>query len=59
MGTLVVVVVDVGAKDLFKVAAPEHQGPVQALSAYGLHKTLRVRVGARRTDGSLDDFDGL
>src|ERR1019366_5196020 len=59
MGTLVVVVVDVGAKDLFKVAPPEHQGPVQALGAYGPHKTFRVRVGARRTDGSLDDFDGL
>src|ERR1019366_4040324 len=59
MGTLVVVVVDVGAKDLFKVAPPEHQGPVQALGAYGPHKTLRVGVGGRRTDGSLDDFDGL
>jgi hypothetical protein len=35
---------DVLAKDRFNVAPPEHQGPVQALGAYGPHKTLRVRV---------------
>ena len=59
MGTLVVVVVDVGAKDLFKVAPPEHQGPIQALRPYGPHKTLRVGVGTRRPDRGLDDFGGL
>src|ERR1019366_5786911 len=46
-GTLLVVVENVLAKDCFKVAAPEHQGPVQALSAYGPHKTLRMSIGAR------------
>ena len=45
--TLLVVVENVLTKDCFKVAAPEHQGPIQALSAYGPHKTHRVRIGAR------------
>ncbi len=46
VGTLLVVVKDVLAKDRFKVAPPEHEGPVEALGAYGPHKTFSVRVTA-------------
>jgi len=59
MRALLVVVAEVLAEDRFKVAPPEYQGPVEALRAYGPHKTLRVGVRSRRPDGGLDHLDGF
>jgi hypothetical protein len=44
VGTMLVVVLDVGPQDLLKVAAADDQQPVQALGADRPHPALGVRV---------------
>ena len=51
-----VVVGEVLAQDGFKMATPEHEGPIEALRPRCSHKPFRVRVRPRRADGRLDDL---
>ena len=59
MRALLVVVAEVLAEDRFKLAPPEHQGPVEALRAYGPHETFSVGVRSRRPHGGLDHLYGF
>src|SRR6266498_4174306 len=54
-----VVVVDVGAQDMFELSAAYDQEPVEAVSADGADPTLGERVRVRRAKGCADDLDGL
>jgi len=54
-----VVVVDVDAKDTFKLSAAADQEPVEAVAADGAHPALGERVRLRRPAGGADDLDAL
>ena len=54
-----VVVVDVDAKDTFKLSAAADQEPVEAVAADGAHPALGERVRLRRPEGGADDLDAL
>jgi hypothetical protein len=50
VGTVAVVMLDVGAQDLLEVAATDDQQPVEALGADGAHPALRVGIRLGRPD---------
>ena len=54
-----VVVVDVDAKNTFKLSAAADQEPVEAVAADGAHPALGERVSLRRPEGGADDLDAL
>jgi hypothetical protein len=55
VGALVVVVLDVGAQDVFEVAAANDQEPVRAFVADGADESFRVGVRLRRLHWRVDD----
>src|SRR4051812_29132180 len=52
---LSVVVMDIDAKDVFELATPDDQQPVEALAADGADPALHVRVRIRRLHRRPDD----
>jgi hypothetical protein len=59
MRPLEVVVPDIDAEDVLKLAVSDDQEPVEALAADAADPTLHVGVRVRRLDGSADDLDLL
>src|SRR5215218_4674457 len=59
MGSLTVVVIDVGAEHAFEVTAVKDQQPVQTLGTRGADEALRDRVRFRRPHRRLYDPDAF
>src|ERR1035441_8409394 len=51
---MLVVMLDVVAKDGFEMVTAENERPVETLFTYGPYPALRDRVRPRRSDGRLD-----
>jgi hypothetical protein len=59
VGAFAVVVLDVDGQDVFEVAAPDEQQPVETLVADGTDESLRVGVRLRRLHRRVDDRDSF
>ena len=59
MGTMLVVVADVGREDSFEVASVHDQDPVEALAAYGADPPFDEGVRAGRPERCADDPDAV
>jgi hypothetical protein len=57
VGAFAVVMLDVGTKDVFEVAAADNQEPVEAFGSDGADEPLRVRIRLRPSHWCVDHVD--